>query len=91
MLRRSWLVSRLALWFVYLTDTKREKQVKQVALAEENLHSPIVYPMAVIAASKNPKAVRAYASFLGSRPAKAVFQQYGFGVSWSFSESQMVC
>jgi molybdate transport system substrate-binding protein len=66
---------------VYLTDAKREKQVKQVTLADENLHSPIVYPIAIIATSKNPKAARAYANFLRSRPAKAVFQQYGFGIS----------
>ncbi|HEY9658736.1 MAG TPA: molybdate ABC transporter substrate-binding protein, partial [Allocoleopsis sp.] len=34
---------------VYATDAKVSDQVKQVATAPSNLHSPIVYPVAVIA------------------------------------------
>ncbi len=66
---------------VYLTDAKISKQVKQVATAAKDLHSPIVYPIAVIKASKNPEAAKAYVQFLSSNPAQDVFKKYGFGIA----------
>lgn len=66
---------------VYTTDAKISSQVKQVATAPNNLHSPIVYPMAVIAASRSPQAARAYAQFLTTIQAQAVFRRYGFGIA----------
>lgn len=65
---------------VYTTDAKISAQVKQVATAPSNLHSPIIYPMAVVAASRNQTAARTYAQFLQSQQAQAVFQKYGFGI-----------
>lgn len=66
---------------VYATDAKISNQVTQVATAPENLHSPIVYPMAVIAASRNQQAVHAYAEFLASPSAQNILKQYGFGIA----------
>jgi molybdate transport system substrate-binding protein len=66
---------------VYITDAKISDKVKVVATAASNLHSPIVYPMAVVAASKNPTAARAYTSYLTKAPAKTVFEKFGFGIA----------
>ncbi|MFB2920489.1 MULTISPECIES: molybdate ABC transporter substrate-binding protein [Aerosakkonema] len=66
---------------VYATDAKISNQVKQVAIAPSNLHSAIVYPMAVITASRNQQAARTYAQFLTSGQAQAVFRRYGFGIA----------
>ena len=66
---------------VYLTDAKTSKQVKVVATAAENLHSPIVYPVAVLSNSKNAQAAREYVQFLSSKQARAVFEKYGFGIA----------
>lgn len=66
---------------VYATDAKISDQVTQVATAPSNLHSPIVYPMAVIADSRNSQAALAYAQFLTSQAAQDVFRDYGFGIA----------
>nr|WP_228035854.1 molybdate ABC transporter substrate-binding protein [Oculatella sp. LEGE 06141] len=66
---------------VYTTDARVSDQVRQVATAPSNLHSAIVYPMAVITASQNQPAARTYAQFLTSSPAQAVFRRYGFGIA----------
>jgi molybdate transport system substrate-binding protein len=64
---------------VYATDAKISQQVKQVAIAPANSHSPIVYPVAVLKSSKNGSAAREYVQFLSSNRAGAIFQKYGFG------------
>lgn len=66
---------------VYATDAKISPQVKQVATAPANSHSPIIYPVAVLKSSKNAAAARNYVQFLSSNRAGAVFQKYGFGRS----------
>ena len=66
---------------VYTTDRLISTQVKQVATAPDALHSPIVYPIAVLKDSKNPQTAKSYVEFLSSSSAKAVFQRYGFGIS----------
>ena len=66
---------------VYATDAKISPQVKQVATAPANSHSPIIYPVAVLKSSKNAAAAREYVQFLSSNRAGAVFQKYGFGRS----------
>lgn len=66
---------------VYATDAKISSQVKQVATAPANSHSPIIYPVAVLKSSKNAAAARDYVQFLSSNRAGSVFQKYGFGRS----------
>lgn len=63
---------------VYTTDAKTSKQVKAVATAAENLHSPIVYPIAVLKSSKNISAAKEYVQFLSGSQVRKVFEKYGF-------------
>ncbi len=63
---------------VYITDAKISEQVKIVATAPDDSHSPIIYPLAVIKDSKNIAAAKEFAEFLLSAPARDVFKKYGF-------------
>ena len=63
---------------VYSTDAKASSAVKVVATAPADSHKPIVYPAAVIKASTNPDAAKAFVDFLSTDAAKAVFVKYGF-------------
>ncbi|MCT7951699.1 molybdate ABC transporter substrate-binding protein [Ancylothrix sp. C2] len=65
---------------VYLTDAKESNKVQIRATAPENLHSPIVYPVAVLKNSKNVQASRDFVDFMKGNKAKAVYERYGFGV-----------
>lgn len=62
---------------VYLTDAK-VSDVKIVAIAPVNSHSQVVYPVAVIKASKNINTAKQFVQFLSSKPASDVFNKYGF-------------
>ncbi|MCU0532779.1 MAG: molybdate ABC transporter substrate-binding protein [Hydrococcus sp. Prado102] len=66
---------------VYTTDAKISDKVKQVATAPEDMHSPIVYPIAVLKSSKNPEAAKTYEQFLSSSEAKTTFEKFGFGIA----------
>jgi molybdate transport system substrate-binding protein len=66
---------------VYTTDARISTEVQQVATAPNNLHSPIVYPIAVIQASRNQPAARAYTQFLSTPQAQAIFKKSGFGIA----------
>ncbi len=66
---------------VYTTDARISNRVTQVATAPSTLHSPIVYPIAVIRASRNQQTARAYAQFLRSSAAQAIFRRYGFRIA----------
>lgn len=68
---------------VYETDAKRSDRVKIAAVADESLHQPIVYPIAVLQSSPNLKAAQTYTQFLLDAQARDVFQQFGFGTSAS--------
>lgn len=64
---------------VYGTDAKASNKVKVVATASKDLYkTPVVYPAAVIKASKNPDAAKELMKFLASDKAKQVFEKYGF-------------
>ena len=63
---------------VYATDALSSTKVKVVASAPADINAKIIYPAAVIAASKNPDAAKAYLNFLSSDQAKAIFEKYGF-------------
>lgn len=66
---------------VYATDAKISNKVKIVATASTSLHSPIVYPIAVLKNSKNAQSAQEYVQFLSGARAKGVFQKYGFGIA----------
>jgi len=63
---------------VYATDAKISDKVKVVATADEKLHSPIVYPMAVLKSSKNLDAAKAFVQYLSGNQARSVLRKYGF-------------
>jgi molybdenum ABC transporter, periplasmic molybdate-binding protein len=64
---------------VYGTDAaSAEGRVEVVAHAPEGSHRPIVYPAAVMRATRKPVAAAAFASFLRSPECAAIFESYGF-------------
>ncbi|HXD91514.1 MAG TPA: molybdate ABC transporter substrate-binding protein [Candidatus Binataceae bacterium] len=63
---------------VYATDAMSSTKVKVVATAPAKSHAPVIYPVAVIKASKDPVAARAFLGFLASPQGRAVFEKYGF-------------
>lgn len=65
-----------AIGIVYETDAKAEPNVKVVGVFPADSHPPVIYPVAVMAASR-PAAER-YLSFLRSAAAKTIFEKYGF-------------
>jgi molybdate transport system substrate-binding protein len=65
---------------VYISDAKNSEKVLISTIADQKLHSRIIYPISIIKSSQNPKAAKEYVEFLQSNKARAVFQKYGFGV-----------
>ncbi|MBU3182642.1 molybdate ABC transporter substrate-binding protein [Clostridium psychrophilum] len=64
---------------VYGSDAKTSSKVKVGAKAGTELYKkPVVYPVAVIKASKNIDDTKAFLKYLSSDKAKAVFTSYGF-------------
>lgn len=63
---------------VYATDAKVSDRVQVVATAPIDSHSPIVYPVGVVANSKNAEAAQAFVDFLSSDTAIDIFEEYGF-------------
>jgi len=76
----SWVESGDAdVGIVYGTDAKTSKKVKVLATAGKELYkTPVVYPAAVIKASKNIDDTKAFLAYLSSDKAKEVFVKYGF-------------
>jgi molybdate transport system substrate-binding protein len=66
---------------VYLTDTKTSAKIKVVANAPDDISAKVLYPVAIIKASKNADAARAYENFLFSSRAILVFEKYGFNMA----------
>lgn len=64
---------------VYATDAKADPKVKVVGTFPASSHSPIVYPVALIAASTNPDAAF-FLAYLASQSATQIFLEQGFGV-----------
>lgn len=67
------------LGIVYATDAVAEKGVKVVGTFPADSHPPIVYPVAILADSKNP-AARDYLAYLHGTKARAAFEAQGFTV-----------
>lgn len=67
------------LGIVYDTDAKVEPKVRIVGLFPAGTHPKIVYPVALVAATKNPDAAK-FLAYLSGPQAAAVFRKYGFTV-----------
>jgi molybdate transport system substrate-binding protein len=64
---------------VYGSDAKASKKVKVATTVGKDLYkTPVVYPVAVIKASKNIDDTKAFLKFLSSDNAKEVFEKHGF-------------
>ncbi|WP_036489370.1 molybdate ABC transporter substrate-binding protein [Myxosarcina sp. GI1] len=63
---------------VYRTDVRAADNVRIVATAPENSHSPVVYPIAVIKDSQHPEEAKDLIEFLTTPEAKEVFKENGF-------------
>src|SRR5262245_18119008 len=66
-----------ALGIVYQTDANAEPGVKVIGTFPEDSHPPIVYPVALTAASKNADAAE-FVKFLQSAKARDLFEAQGF-------------
>jgi molybdate transport system substrate-binding protein len=65
---------------VYATDAMASTKVNVVANAPDDINAKVLYPVAVIQASKNAAASQSYENFLFSSAAQAIFVKYGFSV-----------
>ena len=63
---------------VYVTDAISNDKVRIAAYAPENSHSKIIYPAAVLKASKEKTAAQSFLDFLMTKEAKDCFSEYGF-------------
>jgi molybdate transport system substrate-binding protein len=63
---------------VYSTDAKTTPQVKVVAVAPEDSHDPVIYPVAILKGSRSTATAKAFSDFLFSAKAQAIFAKYGF-------------
>ena len=63
---------------VYATDSRISTKVRVVAVAPEPSHHPIVYPVGIVAGSRNQQVARDFIAYLGSPAARAIFIKHGF-------------
>lgn len=63
---------------VYKTDALTSNKVEVVAIADDDTHSPIIYPVGMLKDSKNPDEAADFYAFLKSDDAMEVFKDYGF-------------
>jgi molybdate transport system substrate-binding protein len=64
--------------FVYVTDVPKEAQIKVVYQAGAKAGLSILYPAAVVKASKRPEVARRFVEFLQSPAARKIFSDFGF-------------
>jgi molybdate transport system substrate-binding protein len=63
---------------VFSTIAATSKKVKIVAAAPSGSHQPIIFPGAVLANAKQPKAATEFFNYLASPNGMKVFEKYGF-------------
>ena len=64
--------------FVYLSDAFAAKGIKIALTTDEDTHSAINYPIAVLEESKNQNKAKAFEDFLLSDDGQAILENYGF-------------
>ena len=64
---------------VYQTDAKISSKVDLVAVFPDSTHSPVLYPVAATASSKNN--TNSYLTYLHSAEILSVFKKYGFNIN----------
>jgi len=68
------------LGIVYETDAAAEPKVKIVDAFPEDSHPPIIYPIAIVGATKNGDAAKAFIDYLKSSEAQPFFTKQGFTI-----------
>ncbi|WP_102691446.1 molybdate ABC transporter substrate-binding protein [Rummeliibacillus pycnus] len=63
---------------VYRTDAMISKKSTIAAVADDNTHTPIIYPLGIVKESKHIKEAKAFYDYLQSQKAMDVFKSYGF-------------
>lgn len=63
---------------VYKTDALVSQKVEIMATADSRSHTPIIYPLGVVKASKQREEAISFYQFLKSEKAKTIFEDYGF-------------
>lgn len=63
---------------VYKTDALISQKVKIVATAEENSHTPIIYPLGVVKDTPHPKEAQLFYDYLQNDTSMKTFKKYGF-------------
>jgi molybdate transport system substrate-binding protein len=66
--------------FLYQSDVQGSTKVKTVAVIPATSHSPIVYPAAIIASSKNKQETEDFLKYLQSSKIQQIFIKYGFTI-----------
>ncbi|MCG6878920.1 MAG: molybdate ABC transporter substrate-binding protein [Deltaproteobacteria bacterium] len=69
----------VSLGLVYSTDAAISTRVRIVGVFPPETHSPIIYPVAIVANHDRPSVER-FMAFLESAAARTVFEKYGFRV-----------
>ncbi|EGW37541.1 molybdate ABC transporter substrate-binding protein [Desulfosporosinus sp. OT] len=64
--------------FVYRSDAQNSTKVKVVSVVPDSSHKPIVYPAAIISATKNKQVTEDFLKYLQSSDVQQVFTKYGF-------------
>jgi molybdate transport system substrate-binding protein len=66
---------------VYSTDAMvRAKDIRIVATAPEESHTPVIYPAAVVSKTDKQSLAKAFVTFLASEESSSILEQYGFKV-----------
>ena len=68
----------VAAGIVYTSDATGLKDSVSVQTFDENTHSPIAYPVAIVTASKDKNSAEIFIDYLMSDEAQQVFKKYGF-------------
>lgn len=65
---------------VYASDAVVMKDGMIIKKFDENTHSPIMYPAAIVAASKDKDSAKEFLGYLMSAEGQKVFEKYGFNI-----------
>lgn len=65
---------------VYASDAVQIKDSVLVETLDEKTHSPIIYPVAIVADGKNKNEAAIFFEYILSEEAKKVFEKYGFNL-----------
>jgi molybdate transport system substrate-binding protein len=68
-----------AFGIVFNTDARLDRDVRVVGIFPSESHTPIVYPLAPVARSRNPDATRVF-EFVTPDAARSIFKSYGYAV-----------